>query len=120
MLIFTIKPRPCQPTKIEAKQQNEWKQDVIEFEDMAYLEARGVLLDDYFNTEVLVKFRARPDDKSEALGKLKDILAYDKIKEEEKNQDVKDVLDESKFEEPPGMIGKGDKEMSHFKMRRNP
>ena len=53
------------------------------------------------------------------MGMLENILAYDKIKEGEKNQDVKDVLNKSKFEEIPnefdmvfnnGVICKSDKE----------
>ena len=119
VLIFAIKPKPHQLNKIEAEQKKKQKQDVMELEDRAYLDARGVPLDNYFNAEVLAKFRAGPDDKSEVLDKLEDILAYNKIKEGEKNQDVKDVLDESEFEKPPnefemvfhnGVIGKGDKE----------
>ena len=49
---------------------------------------------------MLAKFRARFNGKSKVLGKLEDILEYKKSKEEEKNQDVKDLLDESEFEEP--------------------
>ena len=101
VLIFAIKPKPHQLNNIEAEQKNEQKQDVMEFEDRAYLDARGFLLDNYFNAEVLAKFRAGPNDKSKVLDKLEDILAYNKIEEGEKNQDVKDLLDESEFEEPP-------------------
>ena len=50
--------------KIEARQKNEQKQDLMEFEDMANLKARGVPLDDYFNAEVLAKIRAGPNNKS--------------------------------------------------------
>ena len=85
MLVFAIKPKPCQLTKIKAEQRSNPKLDVMEFEDMAYLEARGVPLDDYFNTEVLGTLRTGPDDKSEVLDKLEDILAYNKIEEVEKN-----------------------------------
>ena len=79
-----MKPKPHQLNKIEAEQKNDQKQDVMEFEDRAYLDARGVTLDNYITAEVLAKFRARPNDKSEVLDKLEDILACNKIEEGEK------------------------------------
>ena len=37
-----MKPKPHQLNKIKAEQKNDQKQDVMEFEDRAYLNARGV------------------------------------------------------------------------------
>ena len=75
----------------ESEQKNEQKQDMMEFEDTVHLEARGVPLDDYFNAEVLAKFRAGSDDKSKVLSKLKDILlCYHNGKKSEAEDNVID------------------------------
>ena len=42
----------------------------IEMEFMAEMEAEGLQIDNYFTDEMLVKYRAGPDDKSKVLGKL--------------------------------------------------
>ena len=94
VLIFAIKPKPHKLNKIEAEQKNKQKEDVMEFEDRAYLDARGVRLDNYFNAEVLAKFRAGSDDKSKVLSKLKDILlCYQNGK---KNKAEDNVIDYNK------------------------
>ena len=86
--------------KQEPAKQRKWLE---ELKELAWLEAEGVPLNDYFDTKGLAKIKARPDEGTKVLGKLEDKMLEKAECNEEQGMELarikEKVLQEEKKQE---------------------